>query len=209
MTIPSINMIGQFELTAPYVAKSTVRYKVTAIRKFSDLYIRGVDVYAQFYKPHGLITGEIVNGKPFDFNTESSLNPVIVTLEGNDDSVIYVPSSYIKSNPSTTDIPYSRMILSIDLGALPDHVNLEAVMTDIEGLVETRIGSKPTVKMFRGYTDRQPTVDEHYILEESRVGGITASSNDRALVIKSENIIKEQNNKIKVMTKILSENKLI
>lgn len=209
MNIPSINTIGKFELNAPYVAKDNVRYRVTAIRKFSDLYIRGVDVYAQFYKPHGLITGQIVNGKLFDFNEEAALSPVIITLEGNDDSVVYVPSTYIKTNPSTTDISYSRMILSVDLGALPDYVNFESVMKDIEGLVETQLGSKAVVKMFRGYTDRQPTVDEHYVLEESRVGAMASSTNDRALVIKAEKTIKELNDKIKVMTKILSENKLI
>lgn len=209
MNIPSINTVGQFELDAPYVAKPNVRYKVTAIRKFSDLYIRGVDVYAQFYKPHGLINGEIVNGKPFDFNKEASLNPVIVTLEGNDDSVVYVPSTYIKGLPSITDIAYSRMILSVDLGALPDYVNLESLMTDIKGLVETQIGCKPDVKMFRGYTDRQPSVDEHNILEESRLGGITSTTNDRALVIKKDKMIEEQHAKIKTMTKILAENKLI
>ena len=38
---------------------------------------------------------------------------------------------------------------------------------------------------------------------------MASSTNDRALVIKAEKTIKELNDKIKVMTKILSENKLI
>ena len=112
MNIPVVNAKGRFTLKSPFIAKNTVVYTVIAVRKISDLYLKGEDVYVDYYKSAGLENGVNLNGEVFDFNEEVKSKPVIVTLEGTDGTIIYVPSTYILSSPTSGDVTYSRLILS-------------------------------------------------------------------------------------------------
>lgn len=209
MRIPDIYTKGKFELKFPFVAKPNVMYKVIGIREFSDLYIRGVDVYKQFYDAVGLRNGVEVNGSVFDFNVEAALKPVIITLEGTDDSIIYVPSTYMLSYPIEGDVKYSRVVLTADLGALPDSISIDSILEDVEELISARFGIVSTVKIARAYSDRQPSVLEHLILEDSRIGNITLSGNNYSEVIRLKESLSQASAKIQIMTKILVENNLI
>lgn len=209
MTNLTINTAGKFVLKKPYVAKESVKYNVTALREFSDLYIKGVDVYSQYYKPYGLIDGVEVNGSTFSFATEAKLNPTIITLEGSDDTVIYVPSTYVESFPVSGDVTYSRLILTADLGALPDSVSLESILQDMEDLIQANFGIRPVVNIARGFTIEQPTMDEHLVLEQSRIGSIAVTQNN----FTENNKLKEDNalldSQVKALTAILRDNNLI
>lgn len=209
MNHPNINTTGYFEVKAPFTIKPKVIYKVTAVRNFSELYISGIDVYSQFYKPHGLISGIEFEGAPFDFAIEAKKEPVIVTLEGRDDTVIYVPSTFILRIPQVTASQYSRIIMSTDLGALPDYVNLESIMVDVQELINKRCGINSTVKLFRGYTDTQPTPEEHAILEQSRLGNIATNENNYSQLVSQTIKVTGLETKIQLMTDILAENGLI
>lgn len=209
MPVPTINTSGKFKLKNPFIANERVRYNVTAIREFSDLYIRGVDVYSQYYKPFGLIDGVTLNGSTFSFSAESKLKPVIVTLEGSDDTVIYVPSTYIESYPIVGDVVYSRIILTSDLGALPDTVPLDSILQDMEDLIQARFGVTSVVKIARGYTDRQPTLDEHEVLEQSRVGSITTTHNNFTENQELKDRCEFLDAQVKTLTQILIENNLL
>lgn len=209
MAVPTIYTAGKFVLKKPFLTRDDVTYSVSALREFSDLYIKGVDVYSEYYKPYGLIDGAVVNGATFNFTAEAKFNPVIVTLEGSDDTVIYVPSTYIESYPISGDIAYSRLILSADLGALPDTVPLDSILQDVQELVQAKFGVKPEVKVSRGYTSRQPTQDEHVVLEQSRIGSIATTDNhftqSQALKDRCEFLDAQ----VKTLTRILADNNLI
>lgn len=209
MTTLSIHTAGKFVLKSPYVAKDTVKYSVTALREFSDLYIKGVDVYSQYYKPYGLIDGVEKNGKTFSFAAEAKLNPTIITLEGSDDTVIYVPSTYVESYPIAGDVTYSRLILTADLGALPDEVPLDSILQDVEDLIQAKFGVRPVANVARGYTNEQPTMDEHIVLEQSRIGSITTAQNH----FTENNDLKQKNQllieQVRSLTRILADNNLI
>lgn len=209
MTVPSINTSGRFVLKKPFIAKEQVRYNVTALREFSDLYVRGIDVYSKYYKPFGLVDGTVVNGKTFSFSAETKSNPVIVTLEGSDDTVLYVPSTYIDTYPIVGDVVYSRLILTADLGALPDDVPLDSILQDVEDLIQSRFGVNSVVRVARGYTDQQPTLEEHEILEQSRVGAITSAQNNFTENQELRKTAEFLDAQVKTMTQILIENNLI
>lgn len=209
MRVPSLTTRGKFTLKNPFVAKESVVYHVLAIRDFADLYIKGADVYTQFYKTVGLVNGVKINGGEFYFDKEALLKPKIITLKGSDDSIIYVPTTYITSFPTASDILYSRIILSADLGALPDSVSVDSILDDVQELISARFGVVAKVDINRSHSTRQPTNEEHDILEESRMGGISSNDNNYSEVTKYKEKLAQANAKIQVMTKILVENNLI
>lgn len=209
MAIPSIDSVGRFVLTSPFVAKPSVIYSVIALRELRDLTIKGVNVYEEFYVSAGLVNDVLINGSTFDYAAEVAKNPVIVTLQGTDGNIMYVPSTYIESFPNMGDITYSRLVLSADLGALPDTVNLDAILNDINELIQSRFGINAVVKVNRAASERQPTPAEHDILEASRVGSINQVSNNYMDVIR----LRDQNRLlglvVQKLTNVLVENNLI
>ena len=209
MPIPSLNTSGKFVLTSPFLAKPNVIYTVIAIREIRDLTLKGVDVYTEFYVNAGLLDGVTINGNVFDYATEVSTSPVIVSLQGSDNTIMYVPSSYIETIPQVGDIVYSRLVLSVDLGALPDDVNVDSVLSDIDELVSSRFGITALVKINQVPSDTQPTPDEHAILEASRLGSIKENTNNHVELIKARATNELLTAKIKTMTSMLIENNLL
>lgn len=205
----TVNTSGKFELITPFEAKPNVTYTVSAIREFSDLYIRGIDVYRQYYVVEGIKNGTEINGKVFEFSEEAKLKPTIITLEGNDDTVIYVPSTFVKSYPIKNDVPYSRLILSADLGMLPDSVKLEAILDDVRELIIARFGVLANVDVVRGFADRQPTPEEHQLLEQSRLGMVKNHINNYSETVRLKEALAQANETVDVMSKILIDHNLI
>lgn len=209
MAIPSIDTVGRFVLTSPFVAKPSVIYSVIALRELRDLTIKGVNVYEEFYATAGLLNDVIVNGSTFDYAAEVAKNPVIVTLQGTDGNIMYVPSTYIESFPNMGDVTYSRLVLSADLGALPDTVNLDAILNDIHELIQARFGVNTSVKINRAASERQPTAAEHEILEASRVGSISEVTNHYIEIVRLKQINTLLQIKVTRLTDLAVENNLI
>lgn len=209
MAIPNIDTVGRFVLTNPFVAKPSVIYSVIALRELRDLSIKGVNVYKEFYVSAGLTNETNINGTTFDFTLEVAKNPVIVTLQGSDGNIIYVPSTFIESFPNMGDVTYSRLILSADLGALPDTITVDSILSDIEQIISARFGVNASVKINRAASEKQPTPAEHDILEASRLGSISQTTNNYVehVRLQRQNVLLEA--KIKALTRILVENNLI
>lgn len=210
MAVPSLGLTGRFTLLEPfYRAKPEVIYTVIALRDFTDIYSSGRDVYKDYYEKMGLTNGVLVNGVSFDFKTETDKKPIIVTLAGSDGTQIHVPSTFILSFPQMTDVKYSRLVLSIDLGALPDYVPVESILADIKDIVNTRFGVKSEVLINRAPVLSQPTAQEHEVLEASRIGSIRVATNNYFELLKAKSTIDALQVKLKAMTKVLRDNKLI
>lgn len=209
MAVPNINAKGRFSLQLPFVAKPTVVYTVIAIREIADLYLKGDDVYRLYYESVGLINGVNVNGVVFNYEDEVKLKPLIVTLEGTDGTITYVPSTYILTYPISGSVLYSRLILSVDLGGIPDTVPLDSILVDIENMVESKFGVKSIVRVNRSYSEQQPSDSEHALLEASRLGSIESNSNNLSDNIRLKNELVDAYAKIDLMTQILLENNLI
>lgn len=209
MSIPVMNSKGRFVLKLPFVAKETVIYSVIAIREISDLYIKGENVYKNYYQSVGLVNGTNINGSVFNYDEEVKTKPVIVTLEGTDGTITYVPSSYIISYPNEGDITYSRLVFSADLGAIPDIVAVDAILGDVTELIQSRFGVRAKVNIHRSYSAVQPSNSEHELLEASRLGSIISTSNNYSENQALREELDDALIKIKLMTDILIENNLI
>jgi hypothetical protein len=209
MSIPIINSSGRFVLKTPFVTKTTVIYTVIAVREIADIYIKGEDVYRSYYESVGLVNGVDINGSIFNFDEEVKSKPVIITLEGTDGSITYVPSTYIISYPNAGDVVYSRLVLSADLGAIPDIIPVDSIVSDMAELIEARFGVKSEVRINRSYSQSQPSNEEHDLLEESRVGSIALAENNYSQNQDLKRALADAQVKLALMTTILRENNLI
>lgn len=177
---PPMYVRGRFILKAPWVAISTMVYKVIAVRALKDLYEDGLDPYKDIYLANGLI-----DGQPYDdytFNYQNELNELanVITLYGDDGSLIYVPDTYILSYPNMGDIPYNHIILSISCGALADYIDLGPLKTQITDIAMATTGISVEVLENRAPSVNTPTPEEHEVIETGRLAAITNMETDFA-----------------------------
>ena len=162
--IPRIGATGLYELRTPFTANPSETFTCIALRKFSDLLELKEDPSALFYFPFGLTIE--------DYERDLRDNVVIVTLKSDKNTIIYVPSSYILRIPKQDLIKYRRLVLSIDLGVLPDDEDL-SVLID-----EMRLAAVNTLGI---------NTPEVYLSESPTTGLITASEHQAALVARNAN----------------------
>lgn len=208
--IPSIHARGRFVLKKPFYAKPDVIYEVTAIREISDIEHQGVDVYETFYSRFGLANGVEIDGETFNYEDEVKKNPFIITIEGTDRTVIYVPSTFIVKFPDVNEqLLYSRLVIALDIGMLPDDVNLDSEIKELSELATARIGTKVDAKLVKTVSTTQPTLDQHLLMENNRKGNIKQVLN---AVTQNDNLkeqVKELNLQIQTLLEIIRENGLL
>lgn len=135
---PPIDATGNYELNLPWkdgkdYSKTTI-YRCESIRGFPQLDRDNIDVFINFYKPHGIVEAF--------YRQDAEANINIITLISEDGSErIDVPSSYIKKFPLDLNVPYSRVLLTFDLGLLPDSLAIEQVAEEMGILASYKLGA--------------------------------------------------------------------
>lgn len=170
---PPINATGTYVLLPPFEAVSGAVYRCEAIDGFESLEERGVDIFTLYYSPNGLDTTQL------DDDRVNGVN--IVTLMSDNHPSIYVPSSYIDKYPTTTTVPYSRVILSVDLGALPDGINLKPAIDYIMAKTAEVIGvPDPGVQLHLVTVTEPVSFSQHETLELNRADRIVSQETPAA-----------------------------
>ena len=158
---PTINTVGVFKVEKPFFVESKRVYEVVAIREFDDIWLQGGDVYEEYYKPNGL-SEEI-------YERDVKLGATIVTLKSKVGNV-YIPDTFIESFPKLGYLNYKHVILSVDIGAVSDDINLDALISDLKELASKHVGVTATVKKHTAPTTNALTRDEVKSLEKQRQG---------------------------------------
>jgi hypothetical protein len=79
--------------------------------------------------------------------TDLQNNVAILSLQGEGRSdVFYIPSSYVTKYPDIGGVPYRVMALGINLGAIPDSLNLSNVITKLEADIKELVGIDAVAK---------------------------------------------------------------
>lgn len=167
--IPALYSSGLFVIQAPFDALlggNNYRLRCVAVRGFEDVYAEGKDVFKDYYEPSGL-TNTVVAADQND-------RVCIVTLESDTGLQFHIPSSYLGELPVGNTIPYSHVVLSISLSAIPDALDLTALKEQLETVTSDLIGVEPTV-----LEHRAPTIDglaitpaAHATMETGRLAAI-------------------------------------
>ncbi len=182
---PPMNTRGTYQLLQPWVAPAQVIYTSKAIRSFADIYDDGIDVYTTYYQPLGLTQAQ------FQLDVVANANIITLIADSSDPNtlfggsyIIYVPDTYIQAYPTTDNIPYSRMALCVDLGALPDYLDLTALQAQVTNTVSDTIGvvaPNLNVYLYKAPSTGTVTGTQNNVLEAARLAAITNRTTDYAL----------------------------
>lgn len=145
MATPSIYARGKFEVLPPFALVDDVSYTAIAIRSFRDVQSEGIDIFTAYYEPKGL------DRAVYDSDRVNAVS--LVTLASDEHPQVIIPTSYIKSFPVSVGTGFNRLVLAVDIGILPDSLDLsylgaevKALVSDLSGLtegVEARIFTAP------------------------------------------------------------------
>jgi len=201
--IPPIGTRGLYSLAAPFdtALEPTELYKCAGIRSFKDIENNEKDVYETYYAPYGLTQAETKRDRKDDV--------VIVTLISDTYAPIYVPSSYIKSYPNLANKNYQRIILSADLGPLPDYLDLTFVKDQVATAVSQSFGVVPTVNVAVAPMGGVVTSEEADAREAARQAAIKNSTTDYAKLLKANQTIEALQSRLAVLEQIVRDHNLI
>ena len=164
---PPIYTSGKYEARTPWVLSITVNYTATAIRSFKDMYERNIDVLNDIYIPKGLTKVE--------HDADNAEKATIVTLESKAGDIIYIPDTYILSYPNMANIIYNRVVISIDLGSLPDYKDLSALLTLLTSTTQQSIGVIPDAIVHVAQTADYISASQHDTLETAKAAVLIAT----------------------------------
>lgn len=170
--VPPIGAKGRFTAATPFEVNQGVIYQCTALRRFSDIEKQQLRVYETFYAPFGL---------PQDAVSRDRSNGVyIVTLESETHAPLYIPTSYITSYPDGAYRNYQRIVISAELGPLPDYMDLTFLQASMKALVSDTTGVEPYVALAIAPMTTQVTPGDHEQREIARVNAIKRRDTDYA-----------------------------
>lgn len=134
--VPPINTVGVINLAPPYTneVSANVPYTVSAIRTLSDIAASGQDPYELYYKP--------VSISAADYASDLARGVVIISLKSPSGEWVYVPNSYLLTAPVGTGVPYTEMIVAVNLGPLPDSLSLAYFKSAVQELARDLMGKE-------------------------------------------------------------------
>lgn len=156
---------GKWELLAPWALVDNVAYQCVAIRSFQDVQGEGIDIFSAYYLPKGLsadvYSSDRVNGT------------ALVTLVSDDHPQIVVPTTYIKSAPTTVSTGFNRMVIGVDIGIIPDALDISYLNAEIAGLVSALTGLQGVVSTYAAPITGLLTPEQAEMFESNRLAAIT------------------------------------
>lgn len=176
--VPTINSSGIFTLTPPYntLLTASASYTCLAIRALEDIIASGSDPYSQYYQPQSIGQDQ--------YTADLSNGVCIVTLQSSSGSVVYVPSSYIASFPSSGGVAYTNLLLGVDLGAMPNYVDLTFLKQQIANLVKTTVGlTAVAITTVVVSPTTNISAADHALAEAARLANITNTKTPESQVI--------------------------
>lgn len=172
--IPSIGAKGTYSLRSPYdVLIKDSTYTCVAIRRLSNFVGTAKDPKRLYYDPY----------QPDDVAWEQDSNDpevCIVSLRSDSGHVLEIPSTFILSYPNLNGVPYTVKVLAINLGAIPDSLDLSNLYTEIKNLVRDTVGIESEVKSVAISDTKLKSKEDHDALESARVDLIVSSQTERA-----------------------------
>ncbi len=189
--IPSIGSKGVYRLAEPFnTLIKDIAYTCIAVRRLTDFIIAGRDPKVLYYTKHG------IDDSIWDRDS-SDPEVCIITLRSDSGQFVYVPSTFILSYPNLNGVPYTTRVLGINLGAIPDSMDLSPLYNSISNLIRDKIGINSTVKSVAISNTKLKTKEEHDTFENARLQLVQSSQTERSRIIELEALVdklKQTNN---------------
>lgn len=197
--IPTVGSTGVFKGSVPFLLSPNVIYTCESVRSMDDLYKDGINVKTAIYDP--AFTGD----PSFDFERERARKPKIVRLRSSDGFYIYIPTTFLVGVPDVTRVPYHQVVLSVDLGPLPDNMDLGLILNEFSVFASKFIGVNATVRKHVLSLSENPTDAEHQQLENARAAALATYSTHAQQVAKLQSQLDAANLKIKQLSQTVNK----
>lgn len=201
---PNVFASGRFTLITPFDVKvnNTLDYTCIGIRSFEDFVAEGeADIFARFYEPDGL--SESV------YNSDVLEKASIITLQSSEGDIIHVPDTYIANYPSASSIGWSRIVFSVDLGAVPDTVVIDHLKTVLANATADTIGVTPNVAINKMATPNSLTQADIDLWVAATSANIQLQQTDYARARDMSTSLQEANAHIAVLSQALIEHGIV
>lgn len=169
---PPINTTGKFVLLSPWAADPAADYRCEAIDGFNALADRGINVYNTIYQPKGLAASVYQTDLNDDIN--------IITLMSDTAPTIVVPSSYIDSYPGELSVPHARLVISLDLGILPEDYNLQLLIDKLKETADHYVGITSTARIHKVPFKDFVSLEQSEAMATARANNIQTSNSNLA-----------------------------
>ena len=158
--------------------QSGMSYRCDAIRRFSDFIELSIEPFEEYYAPNGLTEA--------DYEQDLENQVCMVALVSSSGHWVYVPSSYITAYPDLNGVPYTVMVLGLELGAIPNYKDLSGLKQTLSDLCRDTIGVTPTVREVAISAVQKLSQSDHDALETARQSAITNSQTDRSKLLAAQ-----------------------
>lgn len=186
-----LGLTGKFTATSPFSINSNIIYTVTSLTLLTTLVENGENIFTTYYSPNSLTSTQYTN---------DLLNGVsLVTLESQSGPTVNILNTYISVVPSSINIPYSKLVVSVDLGNLPDSIYLDTFLANLKSLTDSSIGINSTVKLHSIPISTLYSPEQSTILETTRNLNIVDNTSFYTQLINANKIINALQTRIQLL----------
>lgn len=163
---PIMHARGKWELLDPFIQSivADASYSCRAIRDFHDVLNEGIDIFKAYYEPKGIAQSK--------YDTDLVNATSLVTLHSDDYGEVIVPTTYIKVAPTTVSSGFNRMVLGVDIGVLPDTLDISYLAAEIKGLVSSLTGLDSVVTTYTAPITGTMTPEQAEMFEQNRKAAV-------------------------------------
>lgn len=164
---PIMHARGKWELLDPWKADlvADASYVCIAIDSFQKVLAEGINIFEAYYKPKGLGQDK--------YDTDRVNATSLVTLHSDDHGEIIVPTTYIKTAPTSVSTGFSRLVMGLDVGVLPDSIDLSYTVAEIKELFGALTGlTDVEVTMYTAPITGTMTPEQAASFEANRLAAI-------------------------------------
>lgn len=199
---PPLYATGKWTLTSPFIADPNAIYICKAIRSLDEIKASGIDPFTTYYEYYG------ISRTDYEQDVINQVN--IVVLMSPTHPAIHVPDSYIASYPDLTTVPYTHVVLSISLGAVPDTLALDDIKQKIYDEVLNSVGVESVVREHQASSIAEGIPQQtHSTLEANRLQRIESNETNLAKYLRAQSENAELKTKIQLLEQIIIDNGLL
>lgn len=179
--IPPIGATGVYQLLAPFSSQlvSGAIYECMAVRTLTDIITLGLDPFTEYYEPNGI--SETI------YKNHLAAKGCIVSLRSSSGKWVYVPSHYIQSYPNIGGIRYTGLILSANIGPVPDSLALGPVRQKITDVISEYLGVSTSVNVVAITDTKLIAQDVATSIEANRQANIANVRTDYSRYLEEKN----------------------
>lgn len=169
--VPPIGAAGTYVLKAPFQSDIVADqiYTCVAIRRLGEFRLLGIDPFTQYYEPKEITASQ------YELDVTQG-DVCIVSLQSPSGQLAFVPSTYIESYPNPNGHRYTPVILAVDIGSIPDVLQLSAMRTAVADIVKTYLGiNSVSITSIAVGESKMVSQQDHNALEAARLGRVTVT----------------------------------